>query len=308
MAIILILILVATVTSITIGVAHTHNSANNLCHELPSSYDESIAKNSTIFLLNTTKVASYLKCFGSSIRVTTSIPITLYQAPCNYLKYHNISFNSQSLEYFNATNPLPVVFDQRYQNYLMNANIRISINVTASNVDRVAKNLIYICHYTNYNVIQSFDKFSSRSYWVNYNETECSPNPLRYTNDDIVIVTELLNQSSPGYVFIVIGSTVDPLNRFQFSINVTGQTISNAGLAPFAIEGCSKLGHQTSFCEFELNSTDVPCIIASRPVDHVSREAFSNLTIKWSDNSSNAIKISTSTMTLGVIFLIAVCV
>ena len=238
-----------------------------------------MAKNSSTILINTTDVAPILKCYQPEVNVSTSFPVNLYQTNCNNLSHSNLVIvDHKSRQYTDARNPLPAVFDEGYPNYLTDANISVTVNVSSVMVSEGER--LFICLYNDYSQFQTVMIQSSSTYWRGYKGTQCRPHDII---DGHETITEEFYISSPGYVFIGVGSTVDPLDTFQFNLNIDGQTISNPR-PQSQISECIGLDDLHPSCRFKLNITDDKyglCIISSRPVDYVSKEPFDYLEVKW---------------------------
>ena len=278
----------------------------------PSKKDIPMAKNSTAILQNVSLTDNLdSKCFEQIVNITTTFPVDVYLIPCKNLSYSNVLLvNQMSIEYLEVHNPLPVVIDERYQNYLTNANINVTVNVSISSINRMEPEFIFFCLFTEYGQLQTFKSQSSKSYWKNYSGTECTKKPIGHKNH--TILTNVFTHSSPDYVFIGIGSTYDPLDTFQFSFSITGETIANPkGHTLFEVEECSKLSDINPSCNFHLNVTNESeplCVVGSRPVDQVSKQPFSNLTVEWPRiKSTNAIFIAAliSCIFLIILFFVA---
>ena len=275
--IVLVLVVIVVILSVLLKLSKCPNMS-------PLIKDFPLAKNSTVILLNITENVD-LKCFEPIVEIMGEYPVDIYQIPCKDIPYFNISLqNVVSPEYTEAHNPLPVVFDEHYQNYLTNANINVTVNISASNVNPLKQEfIIYFCLFTDYSQFRNFTCLSSNSYWKSYNGLECTSERVGYTNH--TILTNVFTHSSPDYVFIGIGSTIVPLDTFQFNFSVTGETISNPKRnALFKIEECSKLSDINNLCNFRLNITqesEAMCIVGSRPIDQVFETSFSNLVVKW---------------------------
>ena len=250
----------------------------------PMNFDVPMTSNSSRILLNVSTDAIDRRCFEPFVEVITEFPVGIYQTPCKSLSYSNVVVNrvSRAIDY--VTNPLPPVFDESYQNYLINTSINVTVNFsTEKSINPSAKERFYFCLFTNYDQFQNFKVVSTKGFWKTYVGAQCTSKSISLGNDTALTMDFVHPQ--PDYIFIGVGSTIDPLKRFQFNFNVTGKTISDPKLYGLSeVEECADLSDQNPLCNFFLNLTDDhldQCIVASRPVDRVSRESFKNLKVKW---------------------------
>ncbi|MCG8620656.1 MAG: hypothetical protein MJE68_01475, partial [Proteobacteria bacterium] len=194
--------------------------------------------------------------------------------------------NRTSLEYTNVKNPLPVAFDEsccHSPNYLVNGhiNVGVKINVSVSKLNPLTPEYIYFCLYTDYDQFQNIRSKSTESYWKTYSGTQCNARQLG-GDDDIMILKSMFNITRSEYIFVDFGSTVDPLNSFQFNINVSGQVLLYPRQSSFVKESCNLSDGQDS-CQLSLNllahASEAMCIVGYRRRDG-SGIPFGKLTIK----------------------------
>lgn len=145
---------------------------------------------------------------------------------------------------------------------------------------------------------------------MSYNGKECHRQLLQLGYDYNSILEDTFNVSLPDCVFVGIGSTSEPLHRFQFTISVSGQIISDPGhsLPAYSIKDSCSLGDQHHSCELILNQTqdsEAMCVIGSRPVDLVSTEAFGSLTAKWISTKSYKTSVTEITKWIMIVLLMS---
>ena len=268
---------------VLVGLKHCHDSH---CRNIPSSYDMLIAKNSTVILLNSTNVRNQLSCYKPMIEIMADFPMSVYLLLCKNLNYVSYFLdNYSSIQFWNASNPLPTAFDERFPNYLVEGNISLTVNISTMEDDSSVPEYIYFCKYTDYNQFQrNFISKSTKRYWMSYNGAQCHQQQLGHGRNSIL--EDTFHISQPDYVFVGIGSTSEPLHRFQFTISVSEQIISDPGqsLPDNSIKDFCRLGDQHHSCELVLNQiqdSEALCIVGSRPLDFVSTEAFGRLTVRW---------------------------
>ena len=127
----IVMVLFSVPYIVTSTLKHQRNSH---CHDIPVPTRRLIAKNSTIVLLNTTNVLDQLlSCQESMLEVVANFPMSIYLIVCKTLKHTRYYLKDHtSIKYFNASNPLPAAFDERYPNYLLNGNINVTVDVSVS--------------------------------------------------------------------------------------------------------------------------------------------------------------------------------
>lgn len=134
---------------VLVGLKHGHDSQ---CHNIPSSYEMLILKNSTMILLNTTNAHNQLSCYEPIIEIRANFPMSVYLLLCKNLHYINYFLdNYSSIEFFNASNPLPTAFDEHYPNYLVGGNIHLLVNISTMEANSSIQEYIYFCKYIDYN-------------------------------------------------------------------------------------------------------------------------------------------------------------
>lgn len=283
---------------------------NSQCLNAPSSTEILIAKNSTVILLNTTShyTCDLQTCYEPNITITAYFPMDVYLLPCQSLLYSNYTCVRPSIQYPDQPNPLPSGFDENYQNYLVNGHVNMTVNISTYELNSpLTPEYFFFCMYTDYNQFQNFKSKSTKRYWKNYSGKHC--NQQRLSGDDnAIILKDMFNITQPEYVFIGFGSTIDPLNTFQFTINISGQTLSDPGHSSStdSINESCNLNDQQQSCQLVLNlecNSEAMCIVGSRPVDHVSTEPFKRLTVKWTLKPYKEITIITRWVMIGVILL-----
>ena len=260
-----------------------YNHQSN-CHKIPSSNEIPIGKVSTVILLNTTNAVDQLTCYESTIKVMANFLVSVHLLPCQNLRYSNYTLvNHTSIEYNNTQRPFIPAFDDGYPNYLVDGQINMTVNVSTIKALPSIQEYIYFCLYSDYDQFQKVSR-SPKSYWKNYSGMQCKRQQL--SNDShALILKDMFTIKQPDYVFVGIGSTVVPLSRFQFTINVSGHIISesNSGHSSLdnSTEDSCKLGDQQQSCELALNLTEALCIVASRAEYSVPDDAFISLTVEW---------------------------
>ena len=281
------------------------------CMNAPSSTEIPIAKNSTVILLNTT---SHYTCDLQTsyepniITITANFPMDVYLLPCQSVQYSNYTYVRTSFEYPDQPNPLPSGFDENYQNYLVNdGHVNMTVNVSTNELSPQTPEYFYFCMYTDYKQFQNFKSKSTKHYWKTYSGKQCNGQRLS-GGDNAIVLKDMFNITQPEYVFIGFGSTVDPLDTFQFTVNISGQTLPDPrqSSSKDSIKESCNLGDQQHSCQLALDlekNSEAMCIIGSRPVDLVSTEPFKSLTVKWTPNPYKVIKTITQWVMTGVIVL-----
>ena len=154
----------------------------------------------------------------------------------------------------------------------------MTVNVSTIEANLSTQEYVYFCMYTDYNQFHKmFISRSTKRYWMDYSGSQCHRKQL--SRDQNSFLKDTFSISQPNYVFIGIGSTIEPLSRFQYTISVSGQIISDPGHSlsdDFTEEFC-RLGDQHHSCELALNlalnDSEALCIVGSRPmaVIHLSK-------------------------------------
>ena len=288
-----------------------HSSSH--CVHAPSSIETLITQNSTVILLNTTEYhASDLQtCFEPNIVIETEYLVNVSLIPCQNLQYSEyLQVNRTSLEYINVKNPLPVAFNEncsRIPNYLVNGHINVDVNVSASKLNTLTPEYIYFCLYTDYDQFQKIRLKSTEKFWKNYSERQCIAQQLG-SDGNPSILKNMFNITRSEYVFVDFGSTVDPLNSFQFNISVFGQILLYPRQSSFVKESCNLSDDQDSY-QLSLNllahTSEAMCIVAYRRHDR-SGIPFGKLTIKLTPIKRNK-DMMIAFVVVGLIFLLAFC-
>ena len=319
------IIVIIIIMSIWIGIyvpLKQKYDLNSHCLHAPSSIEILIAQNSTVILLNTTEYyASDLQtCYEPNITIETEYLVNVSLIPCQNLQYsEHIQVNRTSLEYTNVKNPLPVAFDEsccHSPNYLVNGhiNVGVKINVSVSKLNPRTPEYIYFCLYTAFDQFQSIRSKSTESYWKTYSGTQCNARQLG-GDDEIMILKSMFNITRSEYIFVDFGSTVDPLNSFQFNISVSGQTLLYPRQSSFVKQSCNLSDGQDT-CQLSLNllarphASEAMCIVGYRRRDR-SGIPFGKLTIKLIPIKPKDIKVIFGLMiafvVLGLIVLSILC-
>lgn len=290
---------------------------NSQCLHVPSSTEVLIAQNSTVILLNTTEyyMSGRQNCYEPNIVIKTEYLVNVSVVPCENLQYSDcIPISRTSLEYTNAKNPLPVVFDENHSpNYLVNGHINVTVNISTSKFNPLTPEYIYFCLYTDYDQFESVRSKSSKSYWKKYRGKQCSRQQLD-SNGDATILKNTFKITRLEYVFIDFGSTVDPLDSFQFNVNGFGQMLLYPTRSSFIKESCDLSDGQDS-CKLALNlahNSEAMCIIGYRQRDR-SGVPFGELTVTLSTKIDNKFRICIMIVcavltSIGILFLLALCV
>ena len=292
-----------------VGLKQKHD-LNSQCQDAPSSTEILIAKNSAVILLNTTEyyLADLQTCYEPNVAIETKYLVNVSLIPCQDLQYSNyLPKNRISLGYTNVKNPLPVAFDEtccQIPNYLVNGHINVTVNISTSELNILTLEYIYFCLYTDYNQFQNVRSKSTKSYWKNYSGKQCNRQQLT-GGDNVIILKNEFNITGPEYVFVSFGSTLDPLDTFQFNISASGQTVLYPRQSSFIKDSCNFSDGQDS-CQIALNlahTLEPQCIVGFRQNDR-SGVPFGSLTVKLSPIkplSYKAIKIIMCFMIISVV-------
>ena len=149
-----------------------------------------------------------------------------------------------------------------------------------SKLNPLTPEYIYFCLYTNYDQFQNIRLKSTENYWKNYRGTQCIAQQLG-SDGNPSILKNMFDITRSEYVFVDFGSTVDPLNSFQFNVSVFGQTLLYPRQLSFVKESCNLSDGQDSY-QFALNlacTSEAMCIVGYRRHDR-SGTPFGKLIVK----------------------------